>query len=177
MRLFARLTKGVSICCLLALVVSTALYLFGIRINETESIPLGIYKTTKDQVQVGSYVMLCPPEISVFDEAKRRGYLTSGNCPGNYSYMMKKVFAIGDDSIRINETGVWVNGKSVHLSKPMKTDSAGREMPRLYVEGYVLEEDEVLLMSDITAQSFDGRYFGPIDKQQIISVITPIFNW
>lgn len=32
-------------------------------------------------------------------------------------------------------------------------------------------------MSENNNLSFDGRYFGPLDRMQIKSVIRPIFTW
>lgn len=177
MNLFIRLTKVVATLCLSVMLIWIVLYFIGIRINETESIPLGIYRTAKETIQAGDYVMLCPPQNNVFVEAKRRGYLTSGVCPGNFGYMMKKVFAVSGDVVQVDAKGVLVNGDFVRFSTPIKMDSIGQAMPELQLENYVLKQDEVLLMSDINAQSFDGRYFGLINKKQIESVIKPLFIW
>jgi type IV secretory pathway protease TraF len=32
-------------------------------------------------------------------------------------------------------------------------------------------------MSDVSRTSFDGRYFGPISRAQIRTVIVPVFTW
>lgn len=40
-----------------------------------------------------------------------------------------------------------------------------------------LTESEVLLMTDINAGSFDGRYFGLVERSQIKGVIRPVFTW
>jgi hypothetical protein len=39
---------------------------------------------------------------------------------------------------------------------------------------YVLGEFELLLMSDVSWSSFDGRYFGPVDVGQVRGVIKPL---
>jgi hypothetical protein len=36
---------------------------------------------------------------------------------------------------------------------------------------------EVLLMSDYNPQSFDSRYFGPIEETAIESVVTPVLTF
>ena len=42
---------------------------------------------------------------------------------------------------------------------------------------YTLGSEEVLLMSDYNPASFDGRYFGPLSKTTIQSVIVPVITW
>ncbi|MBL8368460.1 MAG: S26 family signal peptidase, partial [Candidatus Accumulibacter sp.] len=44
-------------------------------------------------------------------------------------------------------------------------------------ERFTLSGSELLLMSDVSGISFDGRYFGPIDRSQIKGVIRPVFTW
>jgi type IV secretory pathway protease TraF len=44
---------------------------------------------------------------------------------------------------------------------------AGRPLPRFQADRYTLGNAEVLLMSDVSGTSFDGRYFGPINRSQI----------
>ncbi|HGX0655776.1 TPA: S26 family signal peptidase, partial [Escherichia coli] len=38
-------------------------------------------------------------------------------------------------------------------------------------------KSELLLMTDRSASSFDGRYFGAVTKSQIISTILPVMTW
>ena len=47
-------------------------------------------------------------------------------------------------------------------------------MPRYQFSGYTLGKSELLLMSDVSGTSFDGRYFGPVDLSQIRGVIRPV---
>ena len=49
-------------------------------------------------------------------------------------------------------------------------------MPR-YAQDRVLTASEVMLMSDVSSVSFDGRYFGPIDLRQVEAVIEPLYTW
>ena len=70
-----------------------------------------------------------------------------------------------------------VNGELLPLSAPIKADKAGRPLPRYQSNSYTLGNSEVLLMSDVSATSFDGRYFGPINRSQIKTVIRPVITW
>jgi conjugative transfer signal peptidase TraF len=148
-----------------------------VRINTTKSIPIGLYRTTSDPVEKGSYVIFCPPNEIVFDDAKERGYIGAGFCPGGYGYMMKRVVAANDDEVSITYEGVFVNGELLAFSAPLKNDKVGRPLPRLEVNQYTLNTSELLLMSDVSGTSFDGRYFGPINRKQVKGVIRLIFKW
>ncbi len=89
---------------------------------------------------------------------------------------MKKILAVQGDVVAIGTDGVRVNSQLLPLSIPIKADGAGRPLPE-YKGSWVLDSAEVLVMSDSNSVSFDGRYFGPIQRSQIEGVIRPIFTW
>lgn len=148
----------------------------GVRLNATPSIPVGVYRLTNEPIVKGAYVLFCPRPAAVFDMAKARGYLGSGYCPGGYGHLMKKILAVQDDVVSIGTDGVQVNGQLLPLSEPIKLDEAGRPLPNYYAS-WVLTSYEVLVMSDSNRGSFDGRYFGLIQRSQIEGVIRPVFTW
>lgn len=150
---------------------------FGAVINTTRSIPVGLYWRVRAQPQIGAYVLVCPPSNEVFDAALERGYISSGWCPDGYGLLMKRVAALAGDVVSVQGDGVRVNGELLPLSALRAADPAGRPLPQYAAERYTLAEDEVLLMGDENPLSFDGRYFGPIDRKQIVDVIRPIFTW
>ena len=145
-RLRQRLATGTAIAGVSVLALSALACASGARINSTRSIPVGLYWLSSEPVEKGAYVMFCPPPIGVFEDARARGHLGAGFCPGGYGYLMKRVLAAKDDAVTITDGGVRVNG-------------------------------ELLLMSDVSGTSFDGRYFGPIHRSQIKGVIRGVFTW
>jgi len=149
-------------------------YLAGARVNTSKSIPVGLYWTSDRPVERGAYVVLCPPQVGVVAEALRRDYLPAGFCPGGYGFMMKKVAALKEDVVDISDAGVAVNGALLPLSAPVLQDAAGRPMPRYQATHFVIGNSEVLLMSDVSSTSFDGRYIGPVNRAQIEAVIVPV---
>jgi conjugative transfer signal peptidase TraF len=151
--------------------------LAGLKINTTKSIPVGIYRLTDVPVGKGEYVIFCPPHTALFDEARERGYIGAGFCPGNYGYMMKRVLATGNDTIVLTDEGLRINGSLLLSSKPPKTDKAGRLMPRYSFGDYKLRPSELLLMSNVSPTSFDGRYFGPLEIGQVRGVIRPVITF
>lgn len=162
---------------LAGLVLAAAAAFAGARVNTTRSIPVGLYWTSSEPVEKGAYVLFCPPQLAMFDDAKGRGYIGAGFCEGGYGYMMKRVLAAKGDAVTVAEDGVRVNGALLSHSVPIKADTAGRPLPRYQFDTYILGSFEVLLMSDVSATSFDGRYFGPINRSQIKTVIQPVITW
>ena len=163
-----------------ALLLGIVSHTIGIRINTTRSIPVGLYRTSNAPVGKGAYVLFCPPQYSnddAFELARERGYIGAGFCPGGYGYMMKRVLAVGRDVVDFDVDGVRINGKLLPLSAPLAADKAGRPMPICQNCSVTLDDSQVLLMSDVSATSFDGRYFGPVKRAQIQSVITPLIIW
>lgn len=175
------LTKRLAIGAAIAVgalgLLTAAAYGLGLRINTSKSIPKGLYVMTKEPITVGSYVILCPPDVGVFREAKARGYLGPGYCPGGYGNLMKRVLAAKEDVVTVSPQGVTVNGRLLPLSQPLPKDGAGRPMPAYQATTYTLGNLELLLMSDVSGTSFDGRYFGPVNVAQVQSVIHPVFTW
>jgi conjugative transfer signal peptidase TraF len=162
-------------CYLTALIV--AAMLAGIRINTTNSYPLGVYLMTNAPIEKGSLVIFCPPDNPTFEQARERGYIGAGFCPGGYGYMIKKIMAATNDKVEISAAGVLVNGKLVPNSKPMDEDSEGQPLPHVEVNIAALDDHSVLLMSDYNPKSFDARYFGLVDKSKIIGSIRPMLTW
>lgn len=172
-----RSAYGIALAGVVLLLLSAAAFLAGARINTTKSIARGLYWTTSAPVEKGAYVLLCPPQGDVFETAKQRGYIAAGPCPGGYGYMMKRVLAAQGDTVSITDAGVLVDGALLPHSTPRAADTAGRPLPRPPSAPYTLGASALLLMSDISDTSFDGRYFGPISRSQIKTVIRPVLTW
>ena len=81
-QLFKRITAGVAMGGAAVLAFGVGCYAFGARVKTTKSIPVGVYLSSSTPVRKGAYVIFCPPEINLFDDAKKRGYIGGGFCPG-----------------------------------------------------------------------------------------------
>jgi conjugative transfer signal peptidase TraF len=149
----------------------------GLRINSTASYPLGIYWALPKKPEKGDLVMVRPPCSAIFDQAKARGYIGAGFGPGEYQFLIKRMVATAGDDVTIDSSGVYVDGRLLENSRPQTVDGAGRPMQQCSLTRYHLSGSEILLMSDYNPQSFDSRYFGPIDGQQIQSVVVPVLTW
>jgi len=156
--------------------LAMAAYQAEVVINTTPSLPLGLYRAVDSPVVQDAYVMFCPPDSPVFEEARRRGYLRVGFCPGGYAHMIKRMAAGPGDRVAVTSEGVYVNGRLLAMSAPMRSDGGGRLMPR-FTQDRALTGSELLLMSDVSRVSFDARYFGPLNRAQVRAVVEPVFTW
>lgn len=147
----------------------------GFRFNLTPSIPLGIYKISKEKVDKGKYVIFNPAKSSLFDQAKDRGYLKKGVFH-EYMPLFKKICAVSGDSLSISREGVFVNGVLIPESRPINQDNLGRSLPHLEIKEVILNRQQVALIGE-TFNSFDSRYFGIVEKKNISSVILDVYVW
>lgn len=157
--------------------LSIVFRLTGIYYNNTPSFPVGFYKIVDEPVGKGAYVSFCPPQDKVFDMATARHYISTGNCPGGYGMLLKRVFAQVGDTVSIGGAGIRVNGELLPNSAQLKADIDGHEIPQYRLGERVLGDSEYLLVSDVNPNSFDARYFGLIAGLQIQHVVEPFFTW
>jgi conjugative transfer signal peptidase TraF len=170
-------TQKAVIGVLVFIVIVVAFAEAGARINTSPSLAVGLYWYAGGEPGKGSYVTFCPPKNELFDEALRRGYFSVGSCPGDYGYLLKKVLGIQGDTVSVDESGVYVNGELLPFSAPKTSDRSGNAMWNWEVKNYRLKEGELLLMTDVSPESFDSRYFGPILRKQVKDVVRPVFTW
>jgi len=170
-------SRALAISCLGGLALLWVVCQAGLRINGTDSEPVGIYWAISKPLARGDLVFVLPPALPIFKLAKERGYLAAGPSPAGTCGLIKQVAAVGGDRVTIDSDGVRVNGIRLKNSAPRAADDAGRPMRAYELSDYALGSEEVLLMSDYNPASFDGRYFGPLSKTTIQSVIVPVLTW
>ncbi len=140
----------------------------GFKIIISPSVPMGLWHVEKISrpLRRGDFVWWCPPDTPTFRQARARGYLQPGDCPGNYLHIMKPVAAIPGDTVAITKTGVFVNGKFLKNSVPQAFDNKGR--PLIGKLGrFQIQSGTVWLISSFHSHSYDSRYFGPVSIRQV----------
>ncbi|HEX8238274.1 MAG TPA: S26 family signal peptidase [Allosphingosinicella sp.] len=126
--------------------------------NVSASAPLGLYAVgSPNLVQAGEMVVAWTPEPARSLAAQRR-YLPS-NVP-----LVKKVAAARGGRVCAVGQAIWVNGR--HVAARREVDSRGRPLP-WWTGCRDLGEGEYFLLMD-NPDSFDGRYFGVTDRQDMI---------
>jgi conjugative transfer signal peptidase TraF len=150
----------------------------GIRINHTPSLALGWWRVAplRGPLRRGQIVSFCLPDGAIIRQARARGYLGGGQCPGGIEPLLKRVEALAGDHVVVDAAGVVVN--DIHLvgTRPLETDGQGRRIAGIGPGTWIIGADAFWAGSSAHPQSFDSRYFGPVPASHIIGVALPL-SW
>lgn len=127
--------------------------------NHTPSVPVGFYIRTDEPLERGSFVTVRAADVAPA-AAAARGF------NGPRDRFIKRVAALAGDHVCARGDAVTLNGALSYGRRAY--DSTGAALPA-WEACRVLGPDEILILGD-TADSFDGRYWGPINVQAIEGV-------
>ena len=134
--------------------------------NPSPSSPIGFYWIEARGLERGAFVVVpTPPDYKLM--AAERRYI-----PINVD-LIKRVYALTGDKVCREKNDIFVNGKLV--ARALVTDKEGRLLP-VWQGCTTLNQDQFFAMMD-APDSFDGRYFGPLNKGDVIGIATPVFTW
>lgn len=134
--------------------------------NVSASAPRGLYLVGDGRsLVVGDMVIARLPERWRLLAAERR-YLPA-NVP-----LVKRVAARAGDRVCASGRLVLVNGR--RIAERRAVDGAGRAMP--WWRGCVLLDDDALFLLMDDPASFDGRYFGPTIRGDIVGKARPLWR-
>ena len=132
--------------------------------NASKSVPIGLYWIEYRQPNLVEIAILKPPEwVQLI--ADERNYLP------NFAWLLKPVVATNGAIICRFGRLIFVNGKLV--ARAHLHDKLGRILPT-WKGCKALRSDQVFLLSK-HSDSFDGRYFGPVDTALIIGTAKHLF--
>jgi len=136
--------------------------------NSTASMPNGLYYLSHtDIIKCGDIVYFPIPEQVKRLVVDERQWLNEDCC------LMKKVVAAEGDFVCINGSSLRVR----YITGPVSsTDSLGRPLPSISYCG-LLKKGQLFVGDISNAYSFDSRYFGPINIDQIIGVARHIWTF
>lgn len=133
--------------------------------NASSSVPTGLYWVGQDAPGVGDLaVVQLPPHMAAL--AAARGYLPRP------AYLLKSIVAAAGNRVCRYGAHVFVGG--VFTARALATDSRRRPLPR-WQGCRMLRAGEVFLLSH-QPESFDSRYFGPIQAEHIVGRATLVFR-
>ena len=137
----------------------------------TESLPLGIYKlyAIKDTIKIGDIVQFKPDEDTV-KFIKNRGYL-----PEIANTLVKEVaadYSNRDEIKLIYDTNLKLNLLYVgekNYGPIFLKDSKGRDITFVSLEDLKPKNSDEFLLLSSHYKSYDSRYFGLINRKQILN--------
>jgi conjugative transfer signal peptidase TraF len=140
----------------------TPLYMW----NASASVPLGLYSLQPANTRyVGELVAVLPPEpLATF--------LADGSYLPRGVPMLKRVLALPRQTVCRQTLSILVDGTAVGDAR--ERDGRGRPLPN-WQGCRVIAPGELFLMNWQSANSLDGRYFGPIPSSAVIARAHPIW--
>jgi len=131
--------------------------------NASESVPVGWYFVAKRPPKVGEITVIRPAEwVRIY--ASDRGYLPEK------VLLLKPIFAVQSSIICRFGPSVFVDGK--HVAKAKIMDKKRRRLP-VWNGCRALKSSQYFVLGR-HQDSFDSRYFGPIDRDQVIGTAFPL---
>jgi conjugative transfer signal peptidase TraF len=135
--------------------------------NASESVPIGLYRLQPtDQLFVTELVAIEPPEPFAT-------FLSDGRFLPRGILMLKRVLALPGQIVCREEFRITVDKTEMGVAR--KHDSRGRPLP-VWQGCHVIADGEVFLMNWQSADSLDGRYFGPIPTSAVIGRAVPMWT-
>ena len=156
------------------------LFLFGLLINFLKFFGFGLSYQESQSMTPGWYVaypifgfskikrnekLLFQPNKITEDLMLERGWIAP------HAFLMKYAMGVPGDFICIKKNYFWINGQKI--GKIFQKDSLGRPLPKLKF-CRVLEPKEYWMGSTRVMNSFDSRYFGVVNVNQIKSQVVKI---
>lgn len=136
--------------------------------NASASVPLGLYGIEPGAVpRVGDLVAVRPSPTLTRFMAER--HYVEANAP-----LVKPVAGLSGATFCRTNMRVTLDGRAVATALPR--DRFGRPLPR-WSGCRRLASDELVLIAPTLRTSFDSRYFGPVDRAQVIGRAIPLWIW
>lgn len=135
--------------------------------NVSNSVPIGLYHVRPStRLTVTELVAVRPPDLlAAFLDLN--GYLPIG-VP-----MLKRVLALPGQTVCRNGLKIVVDGIDVGEAR----DRDGRNRPLPVWQGcHVIADGDVFVMNWQSADSLDGRYFGPLPATSVIGKAVPVWT-
>jgi type IV secretory pathway protease TraF len=131
--------------------------------NASASVPSGWYFVAKHQPMIGEIAVI-EPQVRIQLYASERGYL-----PLNV-WLLKPIFAVQPSTICRFGSYVFVDGNYVTKAKIM--DRKHRPLP-VWTSCKILNSTQYFVLGR-HRDSFDSRYFGPIEQRQVVGTAFPL---
>ncbi|MDO8972407.1 S26 family signal peptidase [Reyranella sp.] len=134
--------------------------------NASASVPVGLYRLQSiDKLYAAELVVVVPPEPLA-------SFLVEGNYLPRGVPMLKHVLALPGQTVCRRGLAILIDAKLVGLAR--ERDGRGRPLPS-WQGCRVVAADELFLMNWQSADSLDGRYFGPTPTSAVVAYARPVW--
>ncbi|KAB2943518.1 MAG: S26 family signal peptidase [Hyphomicrobium sp.] len=132
--------------------------------NTSASVQIGLYVIVRRPLRIGDYVLV---RLSGLPQAlaERRNYV------GPHVLLLKRVAAMEGDRVCRRGRVIWMSGQRRVIA--LGFDRGGRRLP-VWQGCQHLQRGQLFVLGT-HAESFDSRYFGPIDRAEIVGAAIPLF--
>lgn len=136
--------------------------------NASASVPIGLYRVQPaGKLHVTELVVAAPPEPLA-------SMLADGNYLPRGVPLLKRVLALPGQTVCRAGRAIIVD--DIDMGDARERDGRGRPLP-VWQGCRVIAEGEVFLMNWQSADSLDGRYFGPLPVASIVGRATPLWTF
>jgi conjugative transfer signal peptidase TraF len=135
--------------------------------NASPSVPIGLFTVhSADDLEIADLVAVAPPD-NLAAYLADRGYLPRG-VP-----LLKRVLGLPGQEVCRSGRTITVDG--IEMGAALDRDSHGRDLP-VWQGCRIVADGEIFLMNWQSADSFDGRYVGPLPVTTIIGRALPLWT-
>jgi len=151
---------------------------FGLVFNYTHSAPFGLYRAIPNPTNTprnpAPYVFFCPDVRWPTMKGQPNYRNPMRTCPDGFAPLIKPVVAWPGDTVETSGKGVSVNGHLLPHTATMDRDSLRRQILPFPEGKYMVQKNQLWVVSSFSPRSFDSRYFGPIPLNSVRSWIRPL---
>lgn len=150
---------------------------FKLFYNHTSSMPIGWYfvNFAARDVKINDLVIACTPNKEMAELALKRDYILHSKyaCNWGSEYLLKRVVAAPGDTVLVKNNQIYVNDKLLANSVILVADHLNQPLKSI-LQSATLDKNQYLLFGD-TSSSFDSRYFGVVQRNNIKGKALPIY--
>lgn len=158
-------------------------YSAGFRLNVSASAPAGVWRVDDVALPVsrGATVAICPPDIELVTRLRDAGHIAADwgvfrwiapkACPSATVPFLKPVVAVEGDTVEVTRSAISVNGHPLRNSGSADLIFG---IPAVKEGRYVVQRDQLWVVSSYTDHSFDSRYFGPLHQHDVRGIASPL---
>jgi type IV secretory pathway protease TraF len=162
----------------LALILFCLIGHFCLFFNNSPSFPIGFYWKTSNPG--APYALVCLSGAAKADAVLRGLPAHGGACPDGTPPLLKKIYPEMADILLTPEGfyagGIYNPALLIPNTRPRSTDLKGCPLTHYPYGLYKPVLNQVWILSDWSAFSYDSRYFGPVQRNQIISYAHPFLT-